>query len=365
MTVSNSLLLAHWRMHNLRLAGPRLETPEDVVGWLGAVQSQEYGLAKWSVGARATGISDAALDQAMADGRILRTHVLRPTWHFVLPRDIRWLLQVTAPRVHALNAHMYRQVGMDEAERDKSMALLVAALRGGNQLTRKELAAVLEQAGVATQGFRLAYVLMNAELNGVVCSGGLKGKQHTYALLDERAPQTDVLAHDEALAKLTLRYFTSHGPATPQDFKSWSSLTMADIRKGLEMVGSQLESQIIDGLTFWFAPPVPSATVPSPTVHLLQGYDEYFAGYSRSRYVVDVSGRARSMPGDRPVYVGVVVLDSQVAGHWRRTLSKQSVRIEAALYEWFDKAQTQALHAAADRHGEFLGVPATVAASRI
>src|SRR3954447_736776 len=100
--------LAHRRMHNLRLSGPPLASVEDAVRWLGAVQSQDYGPAKWSIGQRTIGVDDGDLDRAFDEGALLRTHVLRPTWHFVLPADIRWMLALTAPRVHALNAYMYR-----------------------------------------------------------------------------------------------------------------------------------------------------------------------------------------------------------------------------------------------------------------
>jgi hypothetical protein len=355
--------LAHWRLHNLRLSGAPLEAPEDVVGWLGAVQSQDFGPAKWSVAQRTDGVGDAAIDRAFADGAILRTHVLRPTWHFVPPADIRWMLELTAPRVHALNAYYYRQLGLDDAALERCNALLVGALQGGAQLTRKQLAATLEGGGVALGGFRLAYLLMNAELRGIVCSGAPRGKQQTYALLEERAPPATPRTRDEALAELTLRYYTSHGPATVRDFGWWSSLTAADIRRGLELVASRLQHQVVDGVAYWFAGSAPAATPASPVVHLLQGYDEYIVGYSQSKSLLNLAGRA--LLQDRPMFNGVAILDGQVAGHWKRTLNRDTVAFAVALYEPFDDAQAKALQAAADRHGEFLGLTATVATTGI
>jgi hypothetical protein len=367
--------LAHRRMHNLRLSGPPLASVEDAVRWLGAVQSQDYGPAKWSIGLRVPGICDADIDKAFADAAILRTHVLRPTWHFVLPADIRWLLALTAPRVHALNAYYYRQLGLDPDIRRKCHALLAGVLTGGGQLTRKEIAAALAGTGVtggawtsgrrtepeiATDGFRLTYILMSAELDGVLCSGALRGKQHTYALLDERAPDAPGLARDDALAELTRRYFTSHGPATAKDFRWWSSLTAADVRDGLDAVGAHLTHEVVGGVSYWSAGSTPPPAVESPTVHLLQAYDEYIVGSSESRYVLDVSGAARINTRDRAVYNGVVILDSQVVGAWKRTVERGRVTITAALYASLDKAQTEALHDAADRHGRFLGLPASV-----
>jgi len=361
MTALHTTDIAHWRMYNLGLSEARFDAPEDVVHWLGAVQSQDFGPAKWSVAQRTSAVSNAAMDQAFAHGTLLRTHVLRPTWHFVLPADIRWMLDLTAPRVHAMSAYAYRQRGLDDTVLNRCDAVLVGALQGGHQRTRKELAAVLQSAGIATDDFRLGSILMNAELSGIVCSGPLNGKQHTYALLDERAPQAKRLARDEALAELTLRYFTGHGPATVKDFRWWSSLTTADIREGLGMVASQLAHQVIDGVSYWFAaPPPPPLKAASPTVHLLQGYDEYIVGYSESKYVLDVSGAARLMSQERGIYNHAVILDSQVAGRWKRMLKKNIVIIEVVLYTPFDDAQTQALQAAAERHGAFLGLAATV-----
>jgi Winged helix DNA-binding domain len=358
--------IAHWRLRNLRLSGDPLDTPEDVVRWLGVVQSQDYAPAKWSIAERATGVSDAALDRAYAAGSILRTHILRPTWHFVLPDDIRWMQELTAPRVHALNAYYYRQLGLDDSVLGKTAVLLRDALRGGDRLTRKELAAILEGAGIATAGFRMAYILMHAELNGLICSGGLSGKQHTYALLDERAPAAAQLTRDEALAELTLRYFTSHGPATVKDFRWWSSLNVADINEGLAMVGSRLDHETVDGVEYWFASSGPAAVrgptpkAASPAAHLLQAYDEYFVGYGPGKEVIDLSGVVAALPDGAIPFNHVVVLDSQVVGCWKRTLKRGSVDIQAAMYTPLDPAQEQAIRAAADKHGAFLGLTAGV-----
>src|SRR5205823_11718341 len=170
---------------------------------------------------------------------ILRTHVLRPTWHFVLPEDIRWLLAATAHRVHRLNAFVYRQQGLDEPTRSRATDLAAAALDERKSLTRKEIGEVLEHAGIDVGGLRLTLLVMHAELEAVICSGGLRGRQHTYALLDERAPHARRLDRDEALAELALRYFTGHGPATAKDLASWASLTVAEGTRGLDAVSDR------------------------------------------------------------------------------------------------------------------------------
>jgi hypothetical protein len=351
--------IAYRRLRTQGLAGEPFGTPRDVVRWLGAVQSQDYGPAKWSLGERSRDATDAAIDEVFSRGEILRTHMLRPTWHFVLPADIRWMQELTAPRVHAQNAYYYRQTGLEDGIRPRARRAIVDALRGGNHLTRRDLEGVLHAEGIVAKGLGMAYILMDAELDCVLCSGPLKGRQQTYALLEERAPDARTLPRDEALGELVVRYFTSRGPATAKDLRFWSSLTLADIQRGLEVAGPRLVCEEVDGLTLWSAPGAAPPRPPSPGVHLLQGLDEYFVGYGESRVFCDQSGVRPSLI-DRAIYNGALILDSQLAGHWKRTVGKRGVAFAVILRTPFDDAQMRALHDAADRHGAFLGLPATV-----
>jgi Winged helix DNA-binding domain len=144
--------IAQQRLLNQRLLASTLRQPAEVVHWLGAAQSQDYAGAKWSLGMRmepnAATVSDAAVEQAFDAGAILRTHVLRPTWHFVAPTDIRWLLALTAPRVHLLNGLYYRRVGLDDDLYACAAAVLAQALAGGVYLTRDELRQALNAAHI-------------------------------------------------------------------------------------------------------------------------------------------------------------------------------------------------------------------------
>src|SRR6266516_4352031 len=204
--------IAHQRIHNQLITHQTFEKVGDVLRWLGAVQAQDYAAAKWALGLRMQNSTDDMIEQAFTDGTILRTHVMRPTWHFVLPADIRWMLALTAPRVLATIAHYDRTLELDDAVFTRSNTVLVKALQGGKQLTRAELVSVLQQAGIATDNVqRIGHILMHAELDGMICSGARRGKQFTYALLDERAPQARTLDRDESLYALAWGYFTSHG----------------------------------------------------------------------------------------------------------------------------------------------------------
>lgn len=348
------LNIAHQRLLNQHIARPAFKKAADVVEWLAASQAQDYAGAKWALGLRMEGATDDTIEQAFNDGAILRTHLLRPTWHFVTPADIRWMLALTAPRVHAVNAHMYRKLELDQDIFSRSNAALVKALRGGQWLTREALQVVLQQAGVATEGgLRLGYLMMRAELDGIICSGPRRGKQFTYALLDERATHARTLEREAALAELTRRYFMSRGPATVQDFAKWSGLALADARQGLEVVKDKLQSEIVDGQTYWFSTLTPSAKGVSPTAYLLSIYDEYISGYKDRSAIGEAEVGAKLFAlGNALSYV--IVVEGQIVGTWRRTLRKDAVVIETNLFTRLTKAENRAVATAANQYGAFL-----------
>jgi hypothetical protein len=358
--VENGEDIVSRRLQNQHLWGTPLATPEGVVGSLAAMQSQEFAYARWSVAQRAKNVSSQVIDRAFAEGSILRTHVIRPTWHFVLPADIRWILEISAPRVQALNAYYYRQLGLDRKLFTRTNRLFARSLEGGRQLTRKEMAAVLQSAGVDASGVGLAYVLMAAELDGVICSGALRGKQQTYALLEDRAPGAATLGRDGALAELTRRYFVSRGPATLKDYLGWSSLTAAEGKKGLEMVRGELKLRVLDGRTYWFAQQSTNAKPRPPVVDLVQGYDEYVMSYSESRDLLVGPGAAGARPLDRAAFYHAILLDGRLIGHWRHAFERERVKIQTQLDRPLDAAEMQALYVAIERYGQFLGVPAAL-----
>lgn len=349
------------RLANQHLTRPDFETATDVVAAQGAVQAQDYVGAKWALAQRMAGaVSDAELDTAFNAGTILRTHVLRPTWHFVTPADIRWMLELTAPRVHAANAFMYRKMELDDALFKKSNAAVRKALQGGKHLTRAELGKALEAKGISTQdGMRLGYIVHRAELDRVVCSGPRRGKQFTYALLDERAPHAKSLPQEQALFELTKRYIGTRGPVTVQDFVWWSGLTLTDAKKGFEMTKSLFRHETIGERMYAFPQTTPPA-VAHPNVFLLPNYDEYFIGYRDRSAFMNGKHAVRFDPGSMALNAHIVMLDGQIVGGWRRTLSKTEVNLEFSLLAELNKSEQHALVQAANRFGKFLGLRAHV-----
>ena len=350
-----ALDIPRYRLHNQFLSQTNFTEPSQVLTALGAVQSQDYAGGKWGLGLRLKGANDTALDSAFNEGKILRTHILRPTWHFVAPEDIRWMLALTGPRVHTVNGFMYRQQELDPATIKKSYGVMEKTLEGNKQLTRAELGATLEQAGIKNaEGIRLSYIVMSAELDGLICSGPRRGKQFTYALVEERAPQGKALTSQEALAELTRRYFATRGPATLHDFTWWSGLTMADAKEGIEAVRSQFVHEVIDEKTYWFDGAVTPVKEKSPTAHLLPNYDEYFIGFKDRSAIGDVAKEAGIKSGDPSFLAHVIVLDGQLVGGWKRTLKKNTAQIELMLITALTKAQQKAVDQAISQYGKFL-----------
>lgn len=345
--------IARQRLAQQRLSQNPLLTPEAVVAWLGAVQAQDYPGAKWSLGMRMPGATDDALDQAFNEGKILRIHVMRPTWHFVTPADIRWIVELTAPRVKALNATMDRRLELDETLFASSRDVIIRALEGSNFLTRAELSDTLAQAGIIAEGQRLAYILHRAELDAILCSGPRRGKQFTYALTAERAPQAIKLERDEALAELARRYFTSHGPATLKDFSWWSGLTIADAKAGAEMNNSTLAHDSIEGQIYWFSPSADPAPQPSQQAYLLPTYDEYVIGYAAYD-----RGRMAGVQEDNPfLFNSTIIHDGSIIGTWQRTFKSKSAVIQLAPFAPLADVEMELVTEAAQRYGQFIGMP--------
>jgi hypothetical protein len=341
------------RLFQQRLTHHPFTTPVEVVTWLSAVQAQDYSGAKWALGLRMQPAADRMIEQAFTDGAILRTHVMRPTWHFVTPADIRWLLELTAQRVKVASAYYRRQHQLDDRLLDRSNAIIARAVEGGHSLTRAELGAALDRAGIAAEGNRLSHIVMQAELDALVCSGPRRGKQFTYALLDERAPQAKRLPRDEALAELTRRYFTGHGPATAQDFAWWSGLTLADVKTGLEMAAAHLIQKEIDGQTYWFSASTPPIPEPSQAAFFLPTYDELWVGYTSFN---------KSRLGERDAsesseFNSTIVCSGRVIGSWRRTFQKGAALIEVKPSAPLTSAESEAVNRAAQAYGRFFEMP--------
>lgn len=309
-------IVAAQRLHNQYITRPGPRDPARLVKWMGVVQAQEFGPAKWGLGLRMPrGVTDAHIQRAFDAGRILRTHVLRPTWHFVAPADIRWMVELSGMHIHRSMATYDRRMGLTPGVMTRALGLIERALGDGGFLTRAELGEHLRRAGLPSKTYWLGHIALYAEAEGVICSGPRRGKHSTYALLSQRAPAARSLPRDESLAELARRYFQSHGPATIRDFAWWSGLPAADARRALEMHPAR--KQDVDGLTYWtLRRNQPRRPVPA-SVHLLPIYDEFLNAYRDRRAVAHGPSMVASKKGGYGTFQHAVVIGGQVTGTWR------------------------------------------------
>ena len=338
------------RLRNQRLVRSSFRRPEDVVAWLGAVQAQDYAGAAWGVAQRARSLTVAAIDRACDDGRILRTHVLRPTWHFVAPGDLRWMQALSAPRLRRLLATYDRRLEIDARLIARARRIVETALAGGRSLTREALADELRRRGrIDARGQRLAHLVMYLEVDAVICSGPRQGRQFSYALVDDRVPPTPDRSRDEAIGELARRYFQSHGPATVHDFAWWSGLTMGEARRG---------AATVDAALLLAAPPGPDRVAGAD--FLLPNYDESLIAYRHRGAVLDPERSRNFGVFTSNEFPHQVVLDGRVAGSWQRRIGAREAAIALELYARPTAAQRQALAAAAVRYGTALGMPCAI-----
>jgi len=330
-----------------------------VVRWFGAVQSQDVTGAFWAVAQRmAPGTTIDDVGQSFDAGEIVRTHALRPTWHFLAPDELRWIEALTGPRVRRANdAVGRRRLGLSRADFGRTNEIIRAALADGGALTRNELRSRLADAGVPFRDPNaVGHIIMNAELDGLICSGPRRGKQFTYQLVDERIPSAGDVSASEALCQLTVRYFSSHGPALVHDMAWWSGLTVTDVRRGIELAGEALEQRTIDGKPYVAAADgFEPAKVLEPQILLLSNYDEYLGSYADYSPIFDVSlPKVRTVAG---VLGGhIVVRDGLVVGGWRRSIASDRATANVTLLKPFTPAERSALEAATEGWARFLGL---------
>ena len=342
-----------------RIAAPKESSVKDLVGWMGALQAQDYEMAKWAVGLRLPDMTDCGVEAAIDNGEILRIHVLRPTWHFVAAVDARWMLELTVPRIKSSMKARNEELELSAAVLKKSRAVLEKVLGGERHLTRRDLLAEFEKAGIATNRNRGYHFLMEAELERLICSGASRNGDRTYALLDERVPETKRLTRDEALAALAKRYFTGHGPAALEDFIWWSGLSVGDAKKALEYIKTDLLSETFDSRTYWFAGASFESGEKENIIHALPAFDEFLIGYKDRRDALP-SGINGSVIHINGIFRPIIVDKGRVTGIWSRKKNGTKVIVEPVFFREPGGATIRRIGKAFQRYGRFLEKPVEI-----
>jgi hypothetical protein len=326
-------------------------SPSEVVSHFGAVQAQDYHASLWAIGLRSrTGLAE--VQQAISNGQIIRTWPMRGTLHFVAASDIRWMLELLAPRVISRASGRYRQLELSEVVFKQCREILTHALQGGKIISRSDLYQILEQKGISTASQRGVHILCQLSMEGLLCFGPHQGKQPTHTLLQEWAPLAKRLSREESLASLTQRYFSSHGPATVQDLAWWSGLTLTDAKQGVAMADFQLESHTIDDRLYYFSSKQPKIDA-SPSLQLLPGFDEYFLGYKDRNLILVPHHQPKVVPGNNGMFLATIVSNGHIVGTWRKKIKGSSVETENQLFDTI-KLPPQLLTEAAERYRSFI-----------
>ncbi|SDF80558.1 Winged helix DNA-binding domain-containing protein [Dyadobacter soli] len=345
--------IAALRLANQQILNTRFTDPAELVAWMGAVQSQDFAMAKWALGLRLKKATDAAVEQAVDAGGIIRTHIMRPTWHFVAKEDARWIMELTAPHVYRLAGSMYRQLKLDDGVFKITNDLIGKLLADGAELTREEVISEVNKAGIETDNLRATHIMFQAELDKIICNGARRGKKFTYALFDKKIPASAALEREEALAALAKRYFTSHGPATVQDFAWWSGLSLTDSKLAFEAVRGEFEGANVDGREYLF-----TGVSEIPKVHgkamLIPAFDEITIGYADRSAAMD-DAVAQNPDSGAGIFKPVVMVKGKIVASWRRTEKKDSVNIELAPLAKMPAAAGNSLEAAGTAYARFIG----------
>jgi hypothetical protein len=347
------------RLSNQHVTAEKFDRPEDVVRWMGALQAQDYLQAVWALGLRTTSGRLADVEQALEDGKIIRTWPMRGTLHFIPPEDARWMLSLSASRLLAADQRRMKQLDLNVDIMARCMDLFREVLSGGKRLSRPEMMSVLEGAGISTNGQRGYHILWYTAQSGVIYVGPTQNKQQTFGLLDELVPDARDLPRDEALAELARRYFSSHGPATVHDFAWWAGITVSDARRGLEAAKSGLVSDTLEGREYWMIEGV--SPVARNDVYLLPGFDEFLLGY-KDRSAVLASEHAQNVvPGNNGMFLPMIVAGGEVVGTWKRAIKKKGVDITLHPFVSADHLSDRVAEAA-QAFADFVGLPLSLSA---
>lgn len=320
------------RLYNQLLSGNGMKEPHQIVSHMGAMQSQAFDMARWAIGARLEGSTDRMIEEAINEAKIIRTHVLRPTWHFVAAEDVHWMLELSLPRQWPVYTSYAKMLGIDPDVFPRIWPSVERALRDHNHLTRQELTDRLVAEGFPVDVHLVQCALSFGELEGLICNGKITGKKQTFCLLQERVPKRPHYSKEESLEKLARKYFTSHAPATIHDFSWWSGLPASEAKKAFELIKDDFISENINGKVFRMKSHV---EVPAHSAHsalLLPQFDEMVVSYKdRAEMITDEHyGKVMTKNG---LFSPTIMLNGEIIGSWRKAQKKGKPEVELTFFE--------------------------------
>lgn len=347
-------MLTDIRLAGHQLAGPEFERPGDLLAWMGAMQGQDYGMAKWAIGMRLKTAMLSRVDEAIEKGEIVRMHIMRPTWHFVAGKDVRWMWKLTGPRVKKAIDSWVKGSGLDMTENQytKCNDLIGKMLCGRHYLTKEEIETELGRAGMNIAGDRARRYILRAEMEGIVCSGADRQGKPTYALLDEQVPPASAFSYEEALAALALNYFRSHSPATLADFVWWSGLTVKEARQAIDSVRNHLVTGNFGSGVFFMHESCRKARK-QEIIHFLPSYDEYLISYKDRTTVMAAEHHPKAF-NNWGIFYPVLLYKGRIVGNWKKTMKKNGIVLSASFFDPELDIREGRLEKAEKRYRDFL-----------
>lgn len=341
------------RILSHQLTNPLFERVKDLVRWMGAIQAQDYSMSKWAIAIRLKQATMQDVDDALQRGDILRTHVMRPTWHYVASEDIRWMIDLTGERVKKAYTAYASRLAINEDQYSKCAGKLEKMLEGNNHLTKQEIGEALQKAGVSDDIAQANSFIHRAEALGMICSGIDKDKKTTYALLEERVPPTKPLHKEEALALLATRYFSSHSPASLEDFAWWSGLPVTEARQAIRLIEPELIKERFAAEELFVHQSCSNSKPVDRIVRFLPPYDEYLISYKNRTAVLDLKHHSKAF-NNFGIFYPVVMYNGQVVGNWKKVTAKGKIKIETSFFEKSTKIDKKLLKEAEEHYLSYL-----------
>jgi hypothetical protein len=343
----------------MRLAAQQLNAGSkksigELVTYMGAMQAQDFPMSKWGIGCRLKDITQHDVNTELARASIIRTHVLRPTWHIVASSDLMWMLELTAPNILRITRGYHKSVEITPKILKASISLIEKTLRDGIDLSRTEIAAVLKKQKINTDENRLAHLLMDAELNGLICSGPVENNSQRYRLIPEQIKKAAKLDRDEAIQQLAARYFKSHGPATIRDFHWWSGLSIADCRIGIKLNSENLSSYDDEGIIYYFDETACSFSETKKQHHLVPAFDEFFVGY-KDRSTLIAEKHNIKLFTNNGMFFPALLTNGRATGTWKRKINNEKVNIDIQIFSSPSTLSMRSLKSQVAQFGKFLG----------
>jgi len=331
--------LLHIRLYNQLLSTHEMKEPHEIVSWMGAMQSQALGLAKWAIGSRLVNKHEKDITDALNTGKIIRMHTLRPTWHFVSAEDVHWMNELSYSRLKPVYLSYAKMLGIDASLIYPNIHLIEALLSGGKHLSRQEIGNALAESGVLLDDNHLKLSLSFAELEGMIVNGELVGSRQTYTLLEEWAPRIPDLTREEALERLARKYFSSHGPATLQDFVWWSGLSITECWQAMEMIRPDFIRETINGRECWMSNDIQSPPSDHASTLLLAPFDEFVVSYKERSEMIEEAHYSKVMTKNG-IFSPTIMLNGTIIGSWKKSMKKNVPQITLTFFEKVPKKTT-------------------------